>query len=58
MTYNDVMDMSFKEFRMLHQIRIKMKLEEQEQMEKERKKLEQESKKGIINKSGRLYRTK
>lgn len=58
MTYNDVMDMSFKEFRMLHQIRIKRKLEEQEQMEKERKKLEQESKKGIINKSGRLYRTK
>ena len=58
MTYDDVMAMSFKEFRMLHQIRIKRKLEEQEQMEKERKKLEQESKRGIINKSGRLYKTK
>ncbi len=52
MRYQDVLDMDFKEFRMLHQIRIKRKLDEQEALEKERKKLERESKNGIARKSG------
>jgi hypothetical protein len=52
MSYADVLAMDFKEFRMLHQIRIKRKLEEQEQMEKERAKLEKESKNNL-KRSGR-----
>ena len=47
MTYQDVLDMPFKDFRELHQIRIKRKLEEQKAMEEERKKLEKQSKNEI-----------
>ena len=56
MRYTDVLEMSFKEFRTLHQIRIKRKLDEQEQMEKERKKMEQESKRNLTKHSGRKYK--
>lgn len=52
MTYEDVLNMPFKEFRMLHQIRIKRKLDEQKAMEEERKKIEEKSKKNLIKKSG------
>ena len=47
MTYQDVLDMPFRDFRELHQIRLKRKVEEQETLEKERKKLEKESKNQI-----------
>jgi len=56
MRYSDVMEMPFRDFRTLHQIRIKRKLDEQEQMEKERKKMEQESKRNLIKHSGRKYK--
>lgn len=52
MTYEDTLAMSFKEFRMLHQIRVKRKLEEQKTMEEERKKIEEKSKKNLVKKSG------
>ena len=56
MRYQDVLDMDFKEFRMLHQIRITRKLDEQKQMEDERKKLERESKKNMTRRSGASYK--
>ena len=52
MTYQDVLAMPFKEFRMLHQIRIKRKLEEQKALEDERKKIEEKSRKDLVKKSG------
>ncbi len=56
MSYQDVLNMDFKEFRMLHQIRIKRKLDEQEQMEKERAKLEKESKNNLKRSGRRKHR--
>ena len=44
MTYQDVMDMPYKDFKMLHQIRINRKLKEQENADKERKKNEEKMK--------------
>ena len=44
MTYQDVMDMPYKNLKMLHQIRIKRKLKEQENADKERKKNEEKMK--------------
>lgn len=52
MTYEDTLAMPFKEFRMLHQIRVKRKLDEQKAMEDERKKIEEKSKKNLVKKSG------
>lgn len=52
MTYEDTLAMPFKEFRMLHQIRVKRKLDEQKAMEEERKKIEEKSKKNLVKKSG------
>ena len=56
MSYQDVLNMDFKEFRRLHQIRIKRKLDEQEQMEKERAKLEKESKNNLKRSGRRKHR--
>ena len=43
MTYQDVMDMPFKQFRALHQIRLKRKKEEADKMEEERQKRERQN---------------
>lgn len=43
MTYQDVMNMPFREFKMLHQIRINRKLKEQDEAEKQRKEIEKKN---------------
>ena len=47
MTYQDVMDMPFKQFRALHQIRLKRKKEEADKMEEERQKRERQNQRRI-----------
>lgn len=44
MSYQEVMDMPYKHFKMLHQIRIKRKLKEQDEAETQRKKNEDKMK--------------
>lgn len=44
MSYQEVMDMPYKDFKMLHQIRIKRKLKEQEDADTQRKKNEEKMK--------------
>lgn len=43
MSYQDVMNMPFREFKMLHQIRINRKLKEQDEAEKQRKEIEKKN---------------
>lgn len=56
MTYQDVINLPFKVFRELHQIRIKRKLEEQKAMEDERRKLERQSRDEIKRSGARNRR--
>ena len=48
MTFNDVMDMPYKQFRAIHQIRIKRKINEQKNLDRERKKMEEKNEKEMI----------
>lgn len=51
MSYQEVMDMPYKDFKMLHQIRIKRKLKEQEDAETQRKKNEEKMKNDAAKKA-------
>lgn len=48
MTYRDVMEMPYRDFTALLQIRVKRKQEEQKTMERERKKMEEKNEKDMI----------
>lgn len=44
MTYRDVMEMPYKDFKLLHQIRINRKLKEQREADSQRKEMEKKNK--------------
>ena len=47
MTYEDVMNMPYKDFRSLHNLRIKRKVQEQKDLDTERKKIEEENRRNM-----------